>query len=261
MKLGLIGCGNLGESFLKGLLEIDEIKADKIIASDLDNERRERVEALGVKSTQKNKEVPKQTDVIFLAVKPGKVPAVLKELDLDDEKLLISLAAGISLQTLEKNTDARIIRVMPNICGSVSEMAAAFTPGSNSTPKDVEMLKRILNGMGTAVEVEEEKMDTVTGLSGSGPAYIFSIIKSLVEAGKSEGLDESHALTLSIQTVKGSAELAKRSELSLKELMDMVCSPNGTTIEGMKVLEEYKINEALNEAVKAARKRSKELSK
>lgn len=261
MKACVIGCGNLGSSFIEGLVKSEAFKPGDLTASDPDEDKLKDIKDLGVETTTDNGEAAENSELIFLAIKPSLVDKVLDDLELNEDNLLVSLAAGVSTDFLSKHTEARIVRVMPNICGSVLEMASAYTLGENTTPEDEKLVAEILNRLGKTSKVEEKLMDAVTGLSGSGPAYVFLIIKALEEAGIEIGLSESQSSELSAQTVKGSAELVLNSDESLEELIDTVCSPKGTTIEGVKVLEEEKIQEALKEAVRAATDRSKELSK
>lgn len=261
MKISVIGCGNLGESFIEGLLKSKSVEASEITASDPDETKLKELEKLGVATDIDNKKAAKESDTIFLAVKPGLVGEVLDELELTEDKLLVSLAAGVSTGFLEDHTKARVIRVMPNICGSVSEMASAYVPGKNATEEDEKLVENILGQMGKTQKVDESLMDAVTGLSGSGPAYIFLLIEALKEVGEELGLSEGEALNLAAQTVRGSGELVMDSDKSLEELVDMVCSPKGTTIEGVKVLKDREVQDAFKEAVRAASKRSKELSR
>lgn len=261
MKVGIIGCGNLGGSFVKGLLKSEALEPSGITASDPDEKKLKEIEKLGVKTTTDNKKVAEESEAIFIAVKPDLVDEVLDELELSKDSLLISLAAGVSTDFLEKHADARIVRVMPNICGSAAEMASAYTLGKNIAEGDEEFVKNLLDQLGTTLRIQENMMDAVTGLSGSGPAYIFIVIEALKEAGDELGLPEEDALELAAQTVKGCGELASSSDKNLEELVDMVCSPKGTTIEGVKVLEDEGVKEALKEAVYAAEARSKELSR
>jgi pyrroline-5-carboxylate reductase len=259
MKIGIIGCGNLGGSLLKGLLKAGAVKADKIIAADVDGKKLEPLRKLGVETTSDNKKAA-DADVILIAVKPGLVGEALDELKLSDDKLLISLSAGVTIKTLEGHTDARVIRVMPNICGLVAEMASCYSLGTKASKSDEEVVNKLLGSLGVTFNVEEGLMDAVTGLSGSGPAYFYTFIKALKEEGVRLGLPEDVALKLAAQTAKGAGETALSSGKDLGELTDMVCSPKGTTIEGLKVLENEKVAEALKNAMRAAVKRSRELS-
>lgn len=261
MKIGIIGSGNLGSSFIKGLVKSKTIEPNNIIVADPVKEKLEEIKKLNVETTTNNKKVAKQSEKIFLAVKPDDISKVLEETNLSSDKLVISLAAGVPTTYLQKHTKARTIRVMPNLAGKITEMASAYTLGPNAKEEDEKFVEKILNQLGETVKVEEDLMDAVTGLSGSGPAYIFIIIQALRDAGKELGLSEESAFKLVVQTVKGSAELALESDKTLEEFIDMVCSPKGTTIEGVKILEDEKVREVFKKAVEAASERAEELSK
>lgn len=257
MKVGIIGAGRMGSALVRGFVKSG---TEDIVISDREEER---LRALDVKTTTSNALVVKESEVIFLAVKPQQIEEVLKEIKNDaKDKLIVSIAAGITTSFIEKILgDSRVIRVMPNTPCLVQEMASAFCLGSKATEEDAETVEELLGGVGVALKVDESLMDVVTGLSGSGPAYVYLIIKALAEAGTEEGLDEDAALKLASQTVKGAAEMALKTGKSPQELIDMVCSPGGTTVEGLKVLEDKRVADAVKEAVKAATKRSKNLVK
>jgi pyrroline-5-carboxylate reductase len=175
---------------------------------------------------------------------------VLKEIEEASRgKLVISAAAGVSTGFIEAHTKARVIRIMPNICGLVSEMASCFSLGTRASREDAKLVRGLLNKIGVGFEIDENLMDTVTGLSGSGPAYFYLIIKALRDAGVELGLSNEVALKLAAQTAKGAGEMALSS------------GKKGTTMEGLKVLEDRRISEALVAAVKAAAKRARELSR
>ncbi len=261
MKLGIIGCGNLGSSFIEGLVKSETIEPNDIIVADPVEEKLEEIEKLGIKTTTDNNKVAKESDTLFIAIKPGKVGEVLEEMNLSNDKLVVSLAAGIPTDYLQKHTNARIIRVMPNLAGKVTEMTSAYTIAPNATEEDEKFIEKTLNELGKTVKIEETQMNAVTGLSGSGPAYIFMVIQALRDAGEELGMSQKDAFKLAAQTVKGAAELAMESDKTLEEFIDMVCSPKGTTIEGVKILEDKKVQEAFKKAVEAATKRAEELSK
>jgi pyrroline-5-carboxylate reductase len=262
MKVGFIGCGNLGSSLVMGLLRAGSLGREEIVASDADKSKLEQLKELGLEVTTDNKKVAATSDIIFIAVKPDAVEEVLDEIrELCRGKLLVSVAAGVSTRFIESRTDARVIRVMPNICGLVGEMASCFCLGSRATREDGELVKGLLSSVGEAIEVEEGAMDAVTGLSGSGPAYFYLVIGAMQRAGIELGLPSQVALRLAAQTAKGAGEMVLRSGKGLEELTRMVCSPKGTTIEGLKVLEERRVEEAVREAVKAAARRARELSR
>ncbi|KXA95388.1 hypothetical protein AKJ65_01900 [candidate division MSBL1 archaeon SCGC-AAA259E19] len=261
MKVSIIGCGNLGGSFTEGILKSGGLKPSEITVSDVDEKKIEKIGKLGVKTTTDNRRAVRESEVIFLAVKPDTVDDVLDGLEISEDKLLISLAAGVSTDFLRERTDARIIRVMPNICAGLTEMASAYATTESSTEEDEEFLENLLNQMGCAVKVDENLMDAVTGLSGSGPAYVLLVVKALKEAGEDLGISEGDSLKLAAQTVKGTGEWVLNSDETIDELIDRVCSPKGTTIEGVKVLKDEKIEESLKRAVRSAAERSQELSK
>ena len=262
MKIGLIGCGNLGSSLVKGFLKAGSVSAGELIAGDIDENRLKELQALGVETTTDNKKVVAASDVIFIAVKPDTVGEVLDGIKgLSSGKLLISVAAGVSTEFIEERTDARVIRAMPNICCLVSEMASCFCLGTKATEKDEKLAERLLGSVGRTFKVEEERMDAITGLSGSGPAYFYLVIKALEGAGVELGLPKDIALKLAAQTAKGAGEMALQAGKEVEGLIESVCSKKGTTIEGLKVLEKQEVSEAFKDAVRAATKRAKELSR
>lgn len=247
---------------IRGLLGANLLKGKEIVASDADENRLKELRELGVEVTGDNRKVARLCDVIFIAVKPDVVGDVLGEIrEFSGGKLLVSVAAGVSAKFVEGRTDARVIRAMPNICCLVGEMASCFSLGTKASKEDRKLIEKLLGGLGETMEVKEEMMDAITGLSGSGPAYFYLVIKALQEAGVELGLPEDVALRLAAQTAKGAGEMALRSGRGLDELTRMVCSPKGTTVEGLKVLEGRRAFEAFKDAVKAAAKRSKELSR
>lgn len=262
MRFGFIGCGNLGSSLVKGLLAQRALGPEQVMVSDVDPSKMEGLKGLGVRTTSRNRELAEVSDVIFIAVKPGEVGKVLEEIgELDPRKLLVSVAAGVSIGFLERRTRARVIRVMPNICCLVGQMASCFSAGERATEEDRALIKGLLGKLGETFEIKEELMDAVTGLSGSGPAYVYLLAKAMEEAGTELGLPKEISLRLAAQTIKGAGEMVLSSGRGLEELISMVCSPKGTTIEGLRVLEDRRVVQALKDAVKAAAKRAKELSR
>ena len=262
MKIGVIGCGNLGSSLVKGLLETKVLRAEEMIVSDIREENLTKLKNLGIETTSDNQKLVKRCDAVLIAVKPDIVESVLKKTEeVSEGKLFISVAAGVSTKFIEAMTRARVIRVIPNICGLVGEMASCFSLGTRASREDEELVEKLLAGVGTTFKVDEKLMDAVTGLSGSGPAYFYFIVKALQEAGIELGLSSEVALKLAAQTAKGAGETILRGEKTPEELMKMVCTPRGTAIEGLKVLEDQKVADALKNAVKAASRRAKELSR
>jgi len=269
--IGFLGAGNLAEALIKGLLASRSVKAGQIVASDRIGERLIHLaETYEIKVYNKNHEVVQNADIIFLTVKPGEVKGVLKEIapEIGQGKLIISAAAGITAQSvleyLRNNGlqhSVPVIRAMPNTPAIVQESAAGLCAGVGARKSDLALAKAVFEAVGKVVIVEEERlMDAVTGLSGSGPAYVFLFMEALVEGGIKAGLSEKSARLLAIQTTLGAARLAMQSPKSLSELRRMVTSPGGTTIEGLKKLEEAGFKGAVMKAVEAATKRAAELS-
>ena len=215
-----------------------------------------------------NVKAVKGKDVIILAVKPKDIGGVLLEISssaLRKNSLIISIAAGVTTAAIEKalGKKARVIRVMPNTPALVQEGSAAAFAGPNTKPGDMEIATKLLSAVCKAVVTvpDEKLMDAVTGLSGSGPAYVFVILEALSDAGVRMGLSREHSFLLAAQTLIGSASMALQTKEPLSKLKDMVTSPGGTTIAGLQVLEEKGLRAALYAAVEAATKRSQELGK
>lgn len=269
--IGFIGCGNLAEALIRGLITSKAASPARILASDTLNSRLIYIaENYEVKVHNNNYETARNADIIFITVKPGDVGAALKEIapELDKEKLLISAAAGVrtgyitdALKECGVSVVVPVIRAMPNTPVTVMEGMTALFAASGAGKDDVRSARAVFESVGKVAVVEEEDLlDAVTGLSGSGPAYIFLVMEALTEAGVKAGLPEKMAKELSVQTAFGAAKLARESDKGLSELRRMVTSPGGTTVEGIKRLEEAGLKEAFIKAVEAAAKRSRELS-
>lgn len=262
MKIGIIGAGNLGFSLVRGLLTSGALKANELIVSDLDEKKLKELENLRINTTTNNKKLVQSCDAVFIAVKPNIVEPVLKETGrVSKGKLFISAAAGVSTKFIEERTKARVVRVMPNICGKVAKLASCFSLGKSATSEDGELVERLLSSMGVTFKIDEKLMNAVTGVSGSSPAYFYLFIKAMQEAGVELGLSNDVALKLAAQTAQGAGEMVLMAGGTPSDLIKQVCTPKGTTIEGIKVLENKKVSEAIKEAVKAAAKRAEELSR
>jgi len=260
MKVGFIGAGNMGSSLARGLVSSGSLKAKGIMACDLDAKKLKGLKKLGIQTTNDSKKLVKDCNVIFIAVKPGVVESVLRETEAFSRgKLFVSLAAGVSTKFIRERTRARVVRVMPNVCGAVREMASCFSLGKGATRSDQKLVERLLGSVGVTFKVDEKLMSAVTGVSGSGPAYFACLIKAMTEAGEELGLPKNVALALAAQTAKGTGELLK--SWTPDELIQKVCTPKGTTIEGMNVLEKRGAAKVMKDAVKASAKRAKELSR
>jgi pyrroline-5-carboxylate reductase len=264
-KIGLIGSGNMGEALINGLISSGSAPSENIICSDVREEKLESIKkTYGVDTTTNNVEVAASSDVIVYAVKPQIMAPVLRETSqtLDMSKLVISIAAGVPLAAIESclNKDLRLIRVMPNVAASVKEGAAAIAAGGHAREEDIQLTMSIFNSVGRSIFLKENYlMDAVTGLSGSGPSYIFLIVDALADAGVKVGLSRRDALFLSIQTVLGAAKMLQETKAHPGQLKDMVTSPGGTAIAGLHTLEKGGLRTTLIDAVEAATIRSKEL--
>ena len=265
-KIGIIGAGKIGSAIARGIIRAGLVVKDQVLASDVSDPLRQSIaKELGIKVTPDNGTVCDFADIVILAVKPQIVDSVLKESakKLGKAKLLVSVAAGVPLSRLQANLarGARVVRVMPNIPCVVGAGAAGYAGGEQATAKDMETVGLVLNSFGVALPVEEKYLDAVTGLSGSGPAYVFLFIEALADGGVQVGLSRDVALKLALQTVYGSARMALESSKHLGELRDEVTSPGGTTIAGLYALEQKGFRGTVMEAVASATRRSEELGK
>jgi pyrroline-5-carboxylate reductase len=264
-KIGFIGTGNMGEALIGGIIGSGSSSPENIICSDVSKERLEFMqETYGVRTTTDNSEVASSSDIVIYAVKPQIMAAVLRETagKLDMSKLVISIAAGVPMEAIEValGKDLRLIRVMPNVAALVKEGAAAIASGKHALKGDIELAMSIFNSVGKSIFLEENYlMDAVTGLSGSGPAYIFLIIDALADAGVKVGLSRKDSIALATQTVLGSAKMLQETGAHPGQLKDMVTSPGGTAIAGLHNLEKGGLRTTLINAVEAATNRSKEL--
>ncbi len=263
--IGFIGAGNMAETLLSGLIGTNRSEPSDIICSDVRQERLKSLkETYGVQITTNNKEVIRAAEIIIYAIKPQIMAEVIKETAsvLDASKLIISVAAGVPMVAIESliHKDLRLIRAMPNLCVAVKEGATAIAAGSHAKKDDIDQAMAIFNSVGRCVFLKENYlMDAVTGLSGSGPAYIFMIVDALADAGVKMGLSRQEARILSSQTVLGAAKMLLETKYHPGQLKDMVTSPGGTAIAGLHTLEKGGLRTTLIDAVEAATKRSQEL--
>jgi pyrroline-5-carboxylate reductase len=266
LRFAFIGGGNMAEALLKGLLSGLHIPATQITATDVVPQRLAYLETTyGIATSTDNLRAVQEHEVMILAVKPQIMPEVLKAIApaVTRDKLVISIAAGIPLQTLQQGlgVDSRVIRVMPNTPALVLSGAAGISPGKAATPHDVALVERIFHAVGRAVVVSEDMMDAVTGLSGSGPAFIFALIEAFADGGVLVGLPRQVATELAAQTVLGAAKMVLETGKHPGELKDMVTSPGGTTIAGMHALESGGLRGLMMEAVRRATERSAALGR
>ena len=268
IKIGFIGAGVMASAIISGLLKAKFVPPSNICASEPYAVAREKLLQQSVGATTDNTIVVAQSDIIIIAVKPDVVGPVLDELvsrlspEVFEKKCFISIAAGISIAAMEARlppTTKGIIRVMPNTACMVGMSASAYAANSRTTKQDKEICEKIFSSVGTICEVDEKLMDAVTGLSGSGPAYVFMFIEALADGGVRMGLPRAAALQLAAQTVKGAASIVLETNTHPGQLKDQVCSPGGTTIAGVEALEEHGFRAAAMSAVVAAAKRGAEL--
>ncbi len=263
--IGFIGAGNMAETLIGGLINSNQSKPENIICSDVRKSRLIELEKqFGVQTTTDNIAIVKASEIIIYAVKPQIIAEVLKETagTLDMSKLIISIAAGVPMVAIETllQKDLRLIRSMPNVCVAVNEGATAIAAGAHAKTEDIDMAMAIFNSVGRCIFLKENHLlDAVTGLSGSGPAYIFLIVDALADAGVKMGLSREDARELSSQTVLGAAKMLLETNIHPGQLKDMVTSPGGTAIAGLHTLEKGGIRTTLINGVEAATLRSKEL--
>jgi pyrroline-5-carboxylate reductase len=255
----------MAEAIIKGLLSGGVPAANIVVAEPVAKRREELSAGYDVGTTEDNREAAAFGEIVILAVKPQVCLEALRSLagDLLEKKVFISIMAGIKTRTIESAlpTNARVIRVMPNTPALVLEAASAVAPGSCATPDDVSLALCIFNLLGTACSVDEKLLDAVTGLSGSGPAYVYTFIEALSDAGVKNGLSREIATRLAAQTVFGSAKMVLETGLHPALLREKVTSPGGTTIAGLHVLEQQAFRGAVMTAVDSATSRSIELGK
>jgi pyrroline-5-carboxylate reductase len=262
--VGFLGAGNMGEALIKGLLAAKLVPADAIFATDVRPERLKELDRqYGIQVASDNAELVRRADIVILAVKPQIMDAVATEIApvVTRRKLLISIAAGVATEKIRARLprDSRLIRVMPNTPALVLEGATAIAKADGLEPGDLDIAREIFGAVGRVVVLGEEMIDAVTGLSGSGPAYVAIVIESLADGGVRMGLDRATAMTLATQTVLGAAKLLLETGLHPGALKDMVSSPGGTTIAGIAALEEGGLRTTFIKAVERATQRSREL--
>lgn len=254
----------MARALIRGLVGTATVDGEQIIASDPDQPKLESLEQeLGIHITNDNVEAVEKADVILLATKPQVFAQMLPGVSatLGPEKLLISIAAGISTRLIERALPdgVRVIRTMPNTPALVGAGATAIAAGSHATEEDLELAETLFRSVGISVRVPESQLDAVTGLSGSGPAYVFAMIEALRDAGVREGLPAETALELASQTVFGASRLLRDEKEPPEVLRERVTSPGGTTRAGLDALAAAGFSEAIIGAVRAATRRSVEL--
>jgi pyrroline-5-carboxylate reductase len=284
-KLGFIGGGNMAEALMRGLIAEEVFKPVDLIASDVDPARRNAIKRkLKVETTADNRAVVREARAILLAVKPQQIYEVLSDLasvftspsDAKDgrvktprpvllkDRLFISIAAGITLSrfTTALGARSRVVRVMPNAPAMVGQGMAALVRAPGATSADLNFALKLFRAVGDAVALEEEDLlDAVTALSGSGPAYVYLFVKALTDAGVAEGLDAELAVRMALKTLRGAEENMRRSTMDAAELIRVVASPGGTTEAALRKFAEFGFSDIVGQALHAAAQRSRELGR
>ncbi|XP_005103218.1 pyrroline-5-carboxylate reductase 1, mitochondrial [Aplysia californica] len=264
IMVGFIGGGRMAQAMAKGFINSGLVRATNIVVSDSSPLALQSLQQLGVRTTQSNKEVVADSELVVVAVKPNVVKKVLEEVSPEvstDKQVFVSIAAGVTISSLEQvlPQGTRVIRVMPNTPSLVQAGASVLSPGSNARRGDPEVVRTLLGSVGLCEEGAESLLDAVTGLSGSGPAYAFAAIESMADGGVKMGLPRELALKLAAQTLLGAAKMVLETGKHPGQLKDEVCSPAGTTISAMHVLENRGFRASLIDAVEAATLRAREL--
>jgi pyrroline-5-carboxylate reductase len=266
-KVAFIGAGSMAEAMISGILAKKILQPKQIYVTNRSNKEKLLLlhQKYGVNTFTNYKEVLPTIDIIIFAIKPKDIAETVEKIkeDTSSEQLMISVLAGVSTTCISQLLDhhAPIIRTMPNTSAAVSQSITAISSGIHATTDHLALAETLFKAIGEVVIVEEEKLDAITGLSGSGPAYIYYLIEAMERGAGEIGLDEELAKQLIAQVLIGAAERIKATDLSSKTLYKQVMSPNGTTEAGFKVLESYHFQEAMIECIKRAAERSTELGK
>ena len=263
-RLGFLGAGNMAAALVGGLVHGEILPPERILASDVKGERLEQLAGeFGIRTTMDNHQLLRESDVVVLAVKPQVIDRVLREIggEVRGDQLVVSVAAGVPIEALEARLPqgSRVVRAMPNTPATVQAGATAVSGGAHASVDDLRVARELFEAVGRVVVLDEALLDAVTGLSGSGPAYVMLIIEALADGGVKVGLHRDTALLLAAQTVFGSAKLLLDTGEHPGRLKDMVTSPGGTAIAGLHTLESGALRKTLIDAVEVASKRSAEL--
>lgn len=264
-KIGFIGAGKMATAIIKGIIDSKFCESKNIFVSDVNEEALKKMEEdLKISPVKTNNDVVKSSDIVFCAVKPFVLKEVLSGVknDFSEEKLLVSIAAGISTKTIEEYTGKMpVIRVMPNTPAFVKAGMSAVCKGTYAEEKHADLICKIFNSLGVAVKEDEKNIDVITAVSGSGPAYFYYFINEFAKAGEKFGLNKETALTLAAQTALGSAKMAMETGISLEQLIINVTTPGGCTEVGNNILAECKTNEIIEKVVKGTMEKAAALGK
>ena len=260
--LGFAGCGNMAQAILCGILDNGLLAPDHIYIFDTDKNKTDKLkEEKSIRVCNDLKELQSAADILFLCVKPNIVPAVLAEITIPG-KAIVSIAAGVTTAKIKNllTVEARVLRIMPNTPLMVGKGAAGFEVPSTLTDDEFSFIKSIFEIMGIVVTVPGNMMDAVTGISGSGPAYVYYFLQAMISAGVRQGLSEQDSFALTLQTMKGALAMVEKTGKTPEKLKQEVCSPGGTTIEALAVFDALHFNETIDKAIDACVKKSAKLS-
>ncbi len=264
MKIGFIGCGNMGEAILKGILSNKEEK-EVFVYEKSEDQMEKLLERYKIEKVEDEIKLVERSEVIFLGVKPNICNSVLEKIkdNLGKEKILISMAAGVTLESIEDiiDTDKKVVRIMPNTPAFVGEAMTSYTPNSNVNNSEEKVILKLLKTFGEVEKVEEGMIHAVIGASGSSPAYVFMFIEAMADAAVLYGMPRKKAYKFAAQAVLGSAKMVLDTGMHPGELKDMVCSPGGTTIEAVGELEKQGLKSSVIEAMKKCMDKSIKMSK
>lgn len=261
-RLGFIGAGKLAGSVIRGLVRSKFCEPGEIIASEPSEQTRASLRKdVDVDLTTQNAEVAEKAKVILIGVKPSVLLAAIRDISTRiDNKLVISLAAGVRMSSMEEISGARFMRVLTNTPSAICQAATALARGTRTSNDDVDLARKIFGAIGVVVQVDEDQIDTATALCGSAPAFVYTVIEALAKGAENMGMAADVALSLATQTVLGAAQIAGESRLSPEELRRMVVTPGGTTAAGLAEMERLGTAKSLIAAVEAATKRGKEMA-
>jgi pyrroline-5-carboxylate reductase len=262
-QLGFIGAGKLAGSVIRGLVRAGFCSPQEIIIREPHEQTRMALlDEVGIALANENTEIAEKAELVFIGVKPGVVLSVIREIGGKiDNKVVISLAAGVQISAMESIAKARFMRAMTNTPSAICRAATALARGTRTANEDVDLARKIFGAVGVVVEVDEKQIDAVTALAGSAPAFVYKVIEAIAQGGEKMGLASDVALKLANQTVLGAAQLATETKMSPEELIKMVVTPGGTTAAGLDVMKKLGTSESLIAAVEAATKRGQEMAK
>lgn len=265
-KIGFIGAGKMASAIIKGLIRTEFLKPENIIASQVEENIEEKSKILGIRVINDNLEVAKNSEIVFIATKPNQVKDVLAEIskEISTDKLVVSIAAGVTTEKLESNLPekTRVIRVMPNTPALVGEGMSGMVGGKYAKKEDLDYIKKLLSTIGKCIIVDNEsKIDIVTAISGSGPAFYYKVINEIARAGEKLGLDYEKSLMLSIQTAIGSAKMALNREISMEELISNVATKGGCTRVGVDCMDDNNTEKLFFDVIQSTTQKAHELGK